>query len=192
MERLIRTLQSVDKRVLQPLQLQRTQISLVRVIQGSVANFEPIAARLGIALTMKLPTPLPILYADEDRLIQVLTNLLDNALKFTPRGGSVTVEAGEEGDAVWVRVSDTGVGIAPDELPYLFQQFYRGAASRPPEKQGMGLGLTLCREIIAAHGGEIAVTSSVGQGTQVTFWLPKRADGTKGLSAQLNHEVAVE
>lgn len=173
LERLVRTLQGLDKRVLQPLQLQRSEISLARVIQGSVANFEPIAAKLGITLLIQIPTYLPTLPADEDRLIQVLTNLLDNALKFTPRGGKVTVEAGEQTDAVWVKISDTGSGIAPDELPYLFQQFYRGAESRPPEKQGMGLGLTLCREIITAHGGQMTVASQVGAGAQFTFTLPK-------------------
>ncbi len=113
------------------------------------------------------------MFADEDRLIQVLTNLLDNALKFTPREGEVIVAAGEDADAIWVRVSDTGSGIAPDELPYLFQQFYRGADSRPPEKRGMGLGLTLCREIITAHGGQITAESTQGQGTRFTFTLPK-------------------
>lgn len=173
LERLIRTLQSLDQRALQPLRLQRAKLSLVPIIQGSVAHFEPIAAHLGIALAVHLPAHLPLVDADEDRLIQVLTNLLDNALKFTPREGKVTVEAGEQADAVWIKIRDTGMGIAPDELPYLFQQFYRGAESRPPEKRGMGLGLTLCREIITAHGGQIDVVSNVGQGTQFTITLPK-------------------
>jgi signal transduction histidine kinase len=70
-------------------------------------------------------------------------------------------------------VADTGVGIAPDELPHLFQQFYRGAESRPPEKRGMGLGLTICREIITAHGGNIGVESEPGRGARFTFTLPK-------------------
>jgi signal transduction histidine kinase len=173
LERLISTLQQVHKHVLRPLQLQRTSVSLERVIHSSVANFEPAAVRLGLTLADKTPADLPPICADEDRLIQVLTNLLDNALKFTPRGGTITVEAGEQDDAIWIRVADTGVGIAPDELPHLFQQFYRGAESRPPEKRGMGLGLTICREIITAHGGKIWVESQAGQGAQFTFTLPK-------------------
>lgn len=172
LERLTRTLQGLDQRVLQPLRLQRTPVELARLIQGSVAHFEPIAARLGITLGVQLPVDLPPLAADEDRLIQVFTNLLDNALKFTPRGGQVLITAGAADQTVWIKVSDTGVGIAPDELPYIFQQFYRGAESRPPEKRGMGLGLTLCREIITAHGGQITATSQVGQGTQFTITLP--------------------
>lgn len=177
LERLVGALQGVDQRLLQPLQLHLSPLALGRVIQGSVGNFEAIAARLGITLSMILPTALPLITADEDRLIQVLTNLLDNALKFTPRGGQVRVEAGEAATALWVRVCDTGVGIAADERPHLFQQFYRGADSRPPEKRGMGLGLTLCREIITAHGGEIQVTSTVGQGACFTFTLPKPVSG---------------
>lgn len=172
LERLTDTLQGVDKRLIQPLRLQRTEIALARVIQASVANFEPIAARRDIALVMQLPASLPPLCADEDRLIQVLTNLLDNALKFTPRAGKVTVEAGQQPGAVWISITDTGTGIAPDELPYIFQQFYRGAESRPPEKRGMGLGLTLCHEIITAHGGQIKVESKVDQGTRFSFTLP--------------------
>jgi signal transduction histidine kinase len=173
LERLIKTLQRVQKQVLRPLQLKRAPVSLERLIAASVANFAPAANQLGIQLSVDLPAELPLVLADEDRIIQVLTNLLDNALKFTPHGGSVRVEAGERTDAVWVRVTDTGVGLAPEELPHLFQQFYRGAESRPPEKRGMGLGLTLSREIIVAHHGKIWAESEPGQGARFTFLLPK-------------------
>jgi signal transduction histidine kinase len=173
LEGLIKTLQHVQNQVLRPLQLRCTPVSLERLIPGSVANIGPAAKQLRIRLIVKLPAKLPPVNADEDRLIQVLTNLLDNALKFTPPGGTIGVEAGEEVDAVWVCVTDTGVGIAPEELPHLFQQFYRGSESRPPEKRGMGLGLTLSQEIITAHGGKIWVESKLGQGTQFTFTLPK-------------------
>jgi signal transduction histidine kinase len=153
--------------------LRQTDISLERVIRASVANFEPIATHQGVTVSIDLPPGLPRIQADEDRLIQVLTNLLDNALKFTSRGGQVTVQAGEQTEAVWVGVADTGVGIAPQELPYIFQQFYRGDESRPPEKRGMGLGLAICREIITAHGGQIWAESEPDRGTCFTFTLPK-------------------
>ena len=172
LERLIGTLQSLHKRALQPIQLNRTEVSLERLIRASVANFEPIAAQSGVVLSVNIPHHLPKLCADEDRLIQVLTNLLDNALKFTPSGGQVTVWADERAQAVRVCVMDTGTGIAADELPHIFQQFYRGAASRPPEKQGMGLGLAICQEIITAHQGQIWVESKPGEGTRFTFTLP--------------------
>jgi signal transduction histidine kinase len=173
LERLIATLQGLHKRVLHPMELSRTEISLGRVIRACVANYEPVATQMGIALSAHVPAHLPPIRADEDRIIQVLTNLLDNAFKFTARSGSVVVQAGEDDQAVWVAVSDTGVGIAPDELPHLFQQFYRGRESRPPEKSGMGLGLTICREIVAAHGGQIRAESELGRGACFTFTLPK-------------------
>ena len=173
LERLIGTLQNLQQQGFRPIQLSRTEISLERVIRATVAHFEPIAGRLGIALSLEFPPNLSKLRADEDRLIQVLTNLLDNALKFTSRGGTVTVQVGEQGETIWVRVADTGAGIAPAELPYIFQVFYRGDEARPPEKQGMGLGLALCREIIKAHQGQIEVESTEGQGTCFIFTLPK-------------------
>lgn len=173
LERLVGTLQSRHHQVLRRIQVSPIEISLERVIRASAATFEPVAARQGVALLVELPFGLARIRADEDRLIQVLTNLLDNALKFTPRGGQVTVQVNEQTDALWVQVTDTGVGIAPEELPFVFQQFYRGAESRPPEKRGMGLGLAICREIITAHGGQIWVENNPDQGTRFTFTLPK-------------------
>jgi signal transduction histidine kinase len=172
-ERLVGTLQDLQRRALRPIRLNRSRLSLERVIRATVANFEPMAARQGIGLSVAIPRGLAPVDADEDRIIQVLTNLLDNAFKFTPRAGRVTVDAGEKGESVWVSVADTGVGIASEELPYIFQQFYRGGESRPPEKRGMGLGLAICREIIAAHQGQIRVESANGEGARFTFTLPK-------------------
>lgn len=171
--RLIGTLQNLHQWALQPLQLQQTEVDLERIIQAGVANFEPVATQVGVTLTIQIARTLPKISADEDRLIQVLTNLLDNAMKFTPPGGVVTVQAGEVDGVVEVTVSDTGTGIAPAELPHLFQQFYRGETSRPPEKQGMGLGLAICREIITAHQGQIWVESQPGEGARFIFTLPK-------------------
>lgn len=176
LERLIQTLQDVQRRGLKPLQLNRALVSLERIVRASVAHFEPVAAQLGIALSVTIPPRLPRLQADEDRLIQVLINLLDNALKFTERGGRVAVTVSEHAQALQVAVEDNGIGIAPHELPNVFQQFYRGDEGRVPEKQGMGLGLTISREIVAAHGGQIWVESTPHQGTCFTFTLPKRAE----------------
>jgi signal transduction histidine kinase len=173
LERLIGTLQGLHKRALRPMRLNRTEISLDRVIRACVANYDPVAAQAGITLTVDVPSTLPRVRADQDRLIQVLTNLLDNAFKYTPRGESISVRAGESKKDVWVCVADTGTGIAPDELPHIFQQFYRGDESRAPEKRGMGLGLAICREIITAHQGQIEAESQTGQGTRFTFTLPR-------------------
>ena len=180
LERQLRTLQSLPKRALRPFRLRMTSIDLVRVIRASVATFEPTAVQMGVTLHVELPPTLPPIQADEDRLIQVLTNLLDNALKFTPRAGQVTIQAGEDAATVWIRVADTGVGIAPDEQPYIFQQFYRGADSRPPEARGMGLGLTICREIIRAHRGQITLESEPGHGACFTITLLKVSSPPSG------------
>jgi signal transduction histidine kinase len=173
LERLIRTLQGLHKRTLHPIELNCTEITLDRVIRASVANYELIAVQLGITLAIDVPPDLPHIHADEDRIIQVLTNLLDNAFKYTPQGGRVAVHAGQDDQTVWVSVADTGVGLTPDELPFIFQQFYRGDASRPPEKSGVGLGLAICREIITAHQGQIEAKSETGRGACFTFTLPK-------------------
>lgn len=173
LERQLSTLRELRKRGFRPIHLTCAPVSVERVIRASIASFEPVAAQTELSLTADVPAHLPQVWADEDRLIQVLTNLLDNAFKFTPRNGQVIVQAGENAGAVWVRVTDTGVGITPAELPYIFQQFYRGDESRAPEKHGMGLGLTICREIVTAHGGQIKAESQVGQGTRFTFTLPK-------------------
>jgi len=172
-ERLLETLRAVSKNAFRPPQLHWSTTPLDRIINASIANFKPIASKLGITLSVETPHYLPPLRLDEDRLIQVMTNLLDNALKFTPRGGKVAVAIGEDAQSVWVSVEDSGVGIAPEEMPNLFQQFYRGDDSRPPEKSGMGLGLAICREVIAAHGGTIRVESKPGEGSRFIFTLPK-------------------
>ena len=171
LDRMIGTLQSQHQRALRPMQLTRSRVSLERVIRSTAVNFEPIAAQCGVMLSLDIPNDLPGIHADEDRLIQVLTNLLDNAFKFTLRGGKITVQARMDNDAALVTVADTGVGIAPEELPHVFQQFYSGEL-RPLEKRGMGLGLTICREIVTAHGGQIWAESEPGQGARFTFSLP--------------------
>lgn len=174
LERLIITLQGLHRRALQPMQLNCTRVDLGRLVRATVENMQTVATRNGIHLSVEVPGDLLHIQADEDRLIQVMTNLIDNALKFTPRSGRVQVQVSEEARGLRVSVSDTGVGVAADELNNLFQQFYRGNESRPVEKRGMGLGLAICREIINAHGGKIWVESAWGQGARFAFLLPKQ------------------
>lgn len=177
LQRLLNTLQYQEKRTLRRLELHPTKISLPRVIQASLANYEALAAQEQIALSAELPDTALEIVADEDRLIQVLTNLLDNAFKFTPRGGRITVCAQQLQGEIQVSVQDNGLGIAPEELPQIFQEFYSGTATHPPEKRGMGLGLAICREIVVAHGGAIQAESSPGHGARFTFTLPQNGNG---------------
>lgn len=173
MQRLVEALQRLQKRTLRTMTLNSEEVALDRVIRASVGNYEALAARSHITLGLELPPDLPRVRADQDRIIQVLTNLLDNAFKFTPPDGEITVRASQVDSSVAVTVADTGVGITPEEQPNLFQEFFQGGTAHPSEKQGMGLGLMISREIISAHGGTISVASQPGQGSQVTFTLPQ-------------------
>jgi two-component system sensor histidine kinase BaeS len=109
--------------------------------------------------------------ADERWLHQVVTNLLGNALKFTPAGGRVTVRTGQTGPDAVLTVTDTGVGIAADELPHVFERFWRGQAAAGTS--GSGIGLAIAAELARAHGGTLAAASQPGQGTTLTLTLPR-------------------
>jgi len=111
-------------------------------------------------------------FADRERIHQVLFNLLDNAVRFTPDGGSVTVSAERHDGAVDVHVADTGSGIAPEHLPRLFERFYRVDPARSKKEGGTGIGLAIARSVVEAHGGRIWAESSPGQGSVFTFELP--------------------
>jgi signal transduction histidine kinase len=109
--------------------------------------------------------------ADRDRLRQVLANLIDNAVKYTPAGGTVTVDARSDGDAVRIDVTDTGVGIPPHDLPRIWERLYRGDQSRA--ERGLGLGLSLVRAIVTAHSGTVEVSSEPGAGSTFVVRLPR-------------------
>jgi two-component system, OmpR family, sensor histidine kinase BaeS len=123
----------------------------------------------GITVARRLE-PVPVV-ADADRLHQIIINLLTNALKFTPAGGQVTIEAGPADDRAVLRVSDTGVGIPADELPRIFDRFWRG--QQAAHIGGSGIGLAVAAELARAHGGELNAASTVGLGTQMTLTLPR-------------------
>jgi signal transduction histidine kinase len=110
------------------------------------------------------------------RLRQVFYNVLDNALKYTPPGGTVTVRSGRRGRAAVVQVTDTGAGIPPEHLPRVFDRFYRVDRARTREQGGTGLGLSIAKSIVAAHGGRIELDSAPGRGTTCTVTLPDKVD----------------
>jgi signal transduction histidine kinase len=126
-----------------------------------------------------IPPDLPNLEADRDRLAQAVGNLLSNACKFTPPGGQVSVTAGTESGSIWIRVDDTGPGIPPAEQERIFTPFFRSQTS-PRFPEGMGLGLSIARDLVAAHGGRLEVQSTLGVGTQFTIWLPYAANPWSG------------
>jgi two-component system sensor histidine kinase ResE len=116
---------------------------------------------------------LPPLTGDGDRLAQVLSNLVDNALKHTPDGGSITLRAAQTDSGVLVDVADTGAGIPPEAIPCIFDRFYQADPSRQGgDRHGAGLGLAIVKEIVTAHGGTISVRSTLGEGSTFTVALP--------------------
>ncbi len=141
-------------------------------MQNFEAELRRIVAReKGITLHVDAQ-PMPEIAGDGDRLAQVLTNLISNAIKYTPTGGDVFVSTRVSNGGVDVIVQDTGIGIPAEELPRVFERFYQVDKARGPER-GTGLGLAIVREIVQAHGGRINVASAgPGKGTTFTLWLP--------------------
>jgi signal transduction histidine kinase len=131
----------------------------------------------GVQVRNDVPADLPALSADRERVHQVLFNLVDNAVRFTPIGGSVTVTARRRNGAVEVAVSDTGAGIPAEHLPRLFERFYRADPARARGDGGTGIGLAIARSVVEAHGGQIRAESEPGRGSVFTFDLPA-ADGS--------------
>jgi len=156
------------------LTLSRDPLDLAMLVQDAVAAARPAADARAITVTCEVPEALP-LHADGHRLRQVVDNLISNAVKYTDHEGSVSVTAATPSDeAVEVVVADTGGGIAEDDLPLIFDRFYRAATVEAQHIPGTGLGLSIVRDIVEAHGGTLAVTSVVGEGSEFTVRLPRR------------------
>jgi two-component system OmpR family sensor kinase/two-component system sensor histidine kinase BaeS len=174
------------------LTLDQQPVDVALLTRSAIAPFETAAAEQRVTLVADLPDPLPLVLADPDRVRQVLHNLVANALRYTPAGGTITLSATPEtkdegrttnddaapsfvlGRSFFVRfiVEDTGQGIAADELPHVFERFWRADRSRSRDQGGSGLGLAIAKQLIEAHGGQIGVASRIGAGSQFWFRLP--------------------
>jgi hypothetical protein len=152
--------------------LNRCVLDLEPLIRETSRTLDPLLVAKGLRLTLDVPALLPRVEIDADLIRQVLINLLNNAIKYTPGGGTVTVSASEDAATVRVTVSDTGPGIPADELRRIFRQFYR-VSGLSEGIEGAGLGLSIVKNIIDLHGGHIDVQSTVGQGSSFIFHLPK-------------------
>jgi PAS domain S-box-containing protein len=156
------------------LELKPTPLDLIPLIQEVARALRPQIARKGQGLTLELAEAVPAIVGDADRIRQILTNLLSNALKYTPSGGHIIIAACEDAGGVRVAVQDTGIGLAPDEQAQLFTPFFRAQHATTPRVGGTGLGLAITRALVELHGGTITVTSVPGQGSTFSVTLPTR------------------
>jgi signal transduction histidine kinase len=175
MSRLLDDLQTLSTAEAGALRLHREMVEPGALVDEVVAGFRVAAADAGVSLEGRVPNGLPPIPVDRLRIVEVFTNLLSNALRHTPHGGSVVVAASDAGGAVAFTVSDTGRGIPTDELDHVFDRF-----AKAPDSHGAGLGLAIAKGLVLAHRGEITVTSPNGQGTTVRFSLPTTEADRRG------------
>jgi len=153
------------------------EVSLLEVVEDALENVRSSAEEKGLELLTDLPKALPRIKASPRRLVQVLTNLLNNAVQFTPSGGKITLRVRELDEHIQVEVMDTGIGISPEDMPRIFEEFYRG---KHVKTKGAGLGLAIAKKIVEAHGGRIWAESPYPEsekGSKFTFTLPKAPPG---------------
>ena len=167
MSRLVDDLRTLSLAEAGALTLHREPTDAAQLVTDSVASFRAQADAAGVDLVTAIDASLPQIEVDPVRMREVLSNLLSNALRYTPRGGNVRVGASALDGHVRVSVHDTGPGIAADALPHVFDRFYKSEESR-----GAGLGLAIAKSLVVAHGGEIEAISAAGQGTDMRFTLP--------------------
>jgi signal transduction histidine kinase len=159
-------------------------------VESSVEQASAAATRRGVALSLHLPDAPVRIRHDPQRIGQVVANLVANAIKFTPSGGSVTVDLVATNEGATIEVIDTGVGIEPAELPHIFERFYRGSRLNEARGSGSGLGLSIAHSIVDMHGGAIEVTSRVGDGTRFRVHLPRDPRLVEGSPAAARAAVA--
>ena len=152
------------------LKLERAPTDLVALAQHVVERIQAQAQEKNVTLDVNAPTAIPNVHVDADRIAQVIRNLVSNALRYTPNDGRVSVQVRNTNGAIEISVTDNGTGIAPEDLPHVFDRFYRGGKSRT--RDGSGLGLAIVKQLVEAHGGRVGVESEVGKGTRFWFGVP--------------------
>lgn len=146
---------------------------LLPLIQAAIEHYKQIAEPKGVSIVVDLPTnPIPDLNLDEEKFHIAIDNLLDNAIKYTPPGGTITVRVAQENNIIAFSVKDTGIGVPRSQIPRLFNKFFRAENAQRFQTSGSGLGLYVVKNITEAHGGTIAVESEEGTGTMFTIKLP--------------------
>ena len=165
--------------------LQRAPVGLAPVVNDAVGIVKPLAEQKRVTIETRLDAAMVV--GDRDRLTDLATNLVSNAIRYNRDGGRVSVEVWPDGDDACLRVADTGTGISADDLPRVFERFFRADKARTADSGGAGLGLAIAKWIVEAHGGRIACTSTAGQGTEVLVRLaaPYVIGGTSSRSRRV-------
>ncbi|MBI4304348.1 MAG: HAMP domain-containing protein [Chloroflexi bacterium] len=174
MTQMVRELTELSRIEMGRAELRLEPMEVNSLIAEIISRFSPQAERQGLALSAKLSNSPIIVRADQERIQQVIGNLVHNAIKFTPTGGRITVSSGLQKDSVVVSVSDTGIGISSQDLPHIFERFYKADKAR--SGGGTGLGLAIAKHVVQAHNGRIWVESEEGKGSTFNFSLPLEAN----------------
>ena len=172
LQRLVEDLRTLSLADAGELPMQRVPTSCLALLDRLAAAYAPQAGARDIALQVSVEPKPPEVVVDPERMIQVLGNLVTNALRYTPSGGRIALSARRQGGAVALAIQDTGAGIAPEAVPHVFDRFYRGDPARSQQDGESGLGLAIAKSITEAHGGKIGVVSELGRGTTFTVLLP--------------------
>jgi len=185
--RLISDILDLQKIQANKMKWQMESLDLFEVIESSMNTFSGLAKNKGINLSSECKGELPLIYGDRDRLLQVLVNLISNAMKFSKEKGRIRVEATPVPEGVLLSVSDNGIGIPADKRERVFERFYQVDGSATKERGGTGLGLAISKEIIGHHGGRIWVESQEGEGCTFSLVIPKAS--ADGISVSLNESL---
>ena len=172
LNRLVEDLLTISKIELGEVKINFENTSLADALNNVLPLIEPKAKLKNIAITNLVGEKAPQIKADKDRLAQIFVNVLDNAVKFTPKNGKVSVDAKEANGYIVTTISDTGIGIPKEEIERLGERFYRVDKNRSRELGGTGLGLSIVKHLMIAHGGKMEITSQLGQGTKVALFFP--------------------
>jgi signal transduction histidine kinase len=172
LSRLIDDLRTLSLADAGELLLNRQPVDPPSLLERTRLAHAPEAQKRGISIQVEVAPDLPQVEVDPGRIAQVLENLMSNALRYTPEGGQVILSAGAGANSVYLRVQDNGAGIPPEDLPYVFDRFYRAEKSRQRHEGESGLGLAIAKSLVEAQGGSLSVESMLGEGTGFTIALP--------------------
>jgi two-component system phosphate regulon sensor histidine kinase PhoR len=154
-------------------EIKQQEVPLRILVRQVVSGMQPQASKASVVLNADIPTDIPLLYVDPQRIKQVLNNLISNAIKYTPPGGTITISAGAiSEDWVMISVIDTGYGILTEDRPHIFERFYQSNQREQSRMGGYGLGLSIARLIVEQHGGTISFESVLEKGTTFYFTVP--------------------